>query len=163
MQIFIIPNARGSLASVLLVVLSWLVACSGQAQVRPDSVLTAAGQAGRPTPAPLDSAQAVQKLFTNQRRQVREFVGFGLGVMLLSPIIGLVANGIPSGTHAPSNAVPITIASLAAGSVVFGIGKKSAYTRTREKAILEAYAQGHPLPAEIRQKIIRRARPGTPW
>ncbi|MCC3152078.1 hypothetical protein Q3A66_09180 [Hymenobacter sp. BT770] len=137
---------------LISLLLSLLLIHSGHAQAVGDSTKQGAQQAR--SSVALDSVQTVHDLFQAKRSAGSTFVGIGLGALILSPIIGALSGGLPSGARSSaSGTFAVTIGVLGAGSFFIGLIQKLNYSRYNERALLAAYAKGKPLPALIRTKL----------
>jgi hypothetical protein len=142
--------------SLLVLFLLLLTTLRGHAQTQADSAGRGAAPAALSTTPP-DSVQAVKELFKAKRTGGSALTGIGLGILILSPIVGVMVGGFPSGDTGPTETGTIIVAGLGTLIMVPGVIQKLTYGHHHEAAVLEAYGQGKHLPAKIRMALQERA------
>ncbi|UOG73441.1 hypothetical protein MTX78_15050 [Hymenobacter tibetensis] len=154
---------------------SSLLAFPLHAQTTPDSTTARAAQ---PALAPVstreDSIRAIHHLYKARRRTGTWFIAGGATALttigMLYAATAAFSSVVSAGyslTNQPAPTEDNTGFIAAAGivgavTVVPAVGLKSRFSRQKEKALIQDYEQGQPLPAELRSalqdKFFRRTR-----
>ncbi|GGF18281.1 hypothetical protein [Hymenobacter cavernae] len=145
--------------------LNSLLALPIQAQTATDSINRAARLAPTVTHTRQDSIRAVQRLFHVRRRTGTWFIvggtiaGATIAILYAatSAVSSVVNFGYPLTNQAPPK---VDNTGYVGAGVVVGIGTvipaivlKTSFNRAKEKALLQAYEQGKPMPADIRNAL----------
>lgn len=139
---------KSLLAAGLLAAFPWVA----YAQT-PDAPAATQAAAAAATPATTgaDSAVAVRNLFHQRRNGGAVFTAIGSAFTLA--ILRGATSADASGNAAGAVTSIAVLGGLPAG---LGIGKLARFSHAREKEVLQAYAQGKPLPKAIRRRLKRK-------
>ena len=107
------------------------------------------------TTARLDSVQASHTLFQAQRKTAKALIVAGLVAVPAAGLLTLIIGGIPGDANGPNTSGMVVAGVAGGGALVVGVSMLASFSKAREQTVLDAYAKGKPLPAVVRQGLIK--------
>ena len=103
----------------------------------------------------MDSVQASHTLFQAQRKTAKALIVAGLVAVPAAGLLTLIIGGIPGDANGPNTSGMVVAGVAGGGALVVGVSMLASFSKAREQTVLDAYAKGKPLPAVVRQGLIK--------
>ena len=103
----------------------------------------------------MDSVQASHTLFQAQRKTAKALIVAGLVAVPAARLLTLLIGGIPGDANGPNTSGMVVAGVAGGGALVVGVSMLASFSKAREQTVLDAYAKGKPLPAVVRQGLIK--------
>lgn len=144
----------------------WFCGLTGGRPCAAQQASPAAGAISPPAPNPVDTLEALHKLFQAKRKASPAFlvaapVVLGLTFALVrAAVVSQVVGGALGQRSSGSSSTIVPILGVVAGSAGFGalVERYTRYTKSREKRIVRKYERIHALPAWVNQQLLQHGK-----